>query len=77
MRTKLKRGTALMLALLGATALAGATASRAFAADDSALNETAAVQQNFTPVGDFTNLVKKVSTCGGVHRCASEARPDL
>jgi serine protease Do len=61
MRTKLKRGTALMLALLGATALAGATASRAFAADDSALNETAAVQQNFTPVGDFTNLVKKVA----------------
>ena len=61
MRTKLNRGTALMLALLGATALGGAGASRAFAADDLALNETAAVQQNFTPVGDFTNLVKKVA----------------
>jgi serine protease Do len=60
MRTKLCRGTALTLALLGATALGSLSAGPAFA-DDSPLNETAAVQQNFTPVGDFTNLVKKVT----------------
>jgi serine protease Do len=60
MRTKLNRGTALSLALLGATALGSLGAGSAFA-DDSSLNQTAAVQQNFTPVGDFTNLVKKVT----------------
>jgi len=60
MRSKLHRGTALSLALLGAAALGGLGLSRAWA-DDSSLNETAAVQQNFTPVGDFTNLVKKVA----------------
>ncbi len=61
MRTKLNRGTALTLALIGATALGGLGLGQAYAADDSSLNETAAVQQNFTPVGDFTNLVKKVA----------------
>ena len=60
MRTKLNRGTALTLALLGATALGSLRAGRAFA-DDSSLDQTAAVQKNFTPVGDFTNLVKKVT----------------
>jgi serine protease Do len=40
--------------------------SRAIAAgdpptNDVSLNASAAVQQNFTPVGDFTNLVKKVT----------------
>jgi serine protease Do len=60
MRSKLHRGTALTLALLGATALGGFGLTRAWA-DDTTLNETAAVQQNFTPVGDFTNLVKKVA----------------
>jgi serine protease Do len=58
MRKKFNRGTAFTLALLGATAL-GVTP--VFAADDSALNMSAAVQSNFTPVGDFTNLVKKVA----------------
>jgi len=61
MRTKLKRGTALTLALLGATAMGSLVARHAVAADDSSLNETAAVQSSFTPVGDFTNLVKKVA----------------
>jgi serine protease Do len=56
MRTNLKRGTALTLALLGSVAFA--TMARA---DDSTLNESAAVESNFTPVGDFTNLVKKVT----------------
>jgi serine protease Do len=48
---------------LGATSFGGAFAPRALAAgdSDSALDATAAVQQNFTPVGDFTNLVKKVT----------------
>jgi serine protease Do len=62
MRTKLNRGTALTLALLGAAVLGSVGASPAIAADtSSSLNETAAVQQNFTPVGDFVNLVKKVT----------------
>jgi serine protease Do len=60
MRKNLHRGTAFTLALLGATALAGLTAIPAFA-DDSSLNESAAVASSFTPVGDFTNLVKKVA----------------
>ncbi len=59
MRTKLNRGTALTLALLGAAVLGGL--GRAQAADNSGLNETAAVQKNFTPIGDFTNLVKNVA----------------
>ena len=48
---------------LGATSFGGAFAARALAAGtaDPALDATTAVQQNFTPVGDFTNLVKKVT----------------
>ena len=63
MRKKISRSTAITLALLGATALGGVTAGSAWAADTttSALNETAAVQGSFTPVGDFTNLVKRVT----------------
>ncbi len=62
MRYTKHRSVALGLLLLGATALGGALATRALAADpDPALNASAAVQQNFTPVGDFTNLVKKVT----------------
>ncbi|HEY1858629.1 Do family serine endopeptidase [Acidocella sp.] len=61
MRKKINRSTAITLALLGATALCSATAGTAFAADTPALNETAAVQGSFTPVGDFTNLVKRVT----------------
>jgi len=54
----LSRGTALTLALLGGTALSAATP--AWAADPS-LDATAAVQQNFTPVQDFSGLVKRVA----------------
>ncbi|MDE8349503.1 MAG: Do family serine endopeptidase [Acidocella sp.] len=62
MRYTKHRSMAFGLLLLGATALGGVLATRALAADpDPALNATAAVQQNFTPVGDFTNLVKKVT----------------
>ncbi len=61
MRNKMNRGTALTLALLGATALGSLIAGSALADDTAALNETAAVQSNFTPVGDFTNLVKRVT----------------
>ncbi len=57
-RMKMKRGTALTLVLLGATALAGVGPVRAA---PSPLDATAAVQSSFTPVGDFTNLVKKVT----------------
>lgn len=60
MMFKSKRGRVLSMALLGATALAGVSASLV-RADDSSLNMSAAVQSNFTPVGDFTNLVKKVT----------------
>jgi serine protease Do len=56
---------AFTLALLGATALGGLTAYQAHAASTSAsgdpsLDATAAVQKNYVPVGDFTNLVTKV-----------------
>jgi serine protease Do len=61
MRNKIRRGTVMTLALLGATALGGVTAGTALAADTPALNETAAVQSSFTPVGDFTQLVKRVT----------------
>ena len=60
MRKTFTRGTALTLALFGATALAGLPAAPARAADSS-LDETAAVQQNFTPVPDFSGLVKHVA----------------
>lgn len=61
MRMKMKRGAALTLALLGATALNGLSSGYAMAASPSPLDETAAVQANFTPVGDFVNLVKRVT----------------
>jgi serine protease Do len=60
MRKNLYRGTAITLALLGVAAFSGFGVSSAHA-DDPALNQTAAVQSSFTPVGDFTNLVKKVA----------------
>jgi serine protease Do len=48
--------------LLGATALGGVAAIAASpVANDPALDASASVQKNFTPVGDFTNLVKKVT----------------
>jgi serine protease Do len=56
MRTKNFRPAALMLALLGATAL---TAAPALAADP-ALDATAAVQAHFQPIPDFSSLVKNV-----------------
>ena len=61
MRKKINRSTAITLALLGATAIGSVTAGTALAADTPALNETAAVQSTFKPVGDFTNLVKRVT----------------
>jgi serine protease Do len=60
MRHTFTRGTALTLALLGGTALAGAYICPVHAADDP-LDATKAVQQSFAPVPDFTNLVKRVS----------------
>ena len=62
MRNSKQRGFAFTLMLLGATALGGVPAIAANpATNDPALNASAAVQRNFTPVGDFTNLVKKVT----------------
>jgi serine protease Do len=61
MRYNFGRGVALGVALLGATALGGAVATHAFADSTSSLDATAAVEHNFTPVGDFTNLVKNVT----------------
>jgi serine protease Do len=61
MRYKKYRLAAFSVALLGATALAGHAVTQAFADNSPSLDATAAVQQNFTPVGDFTNLVKKVT----------------
>jgi serine protease Do len=60
MRTTKHRGKAFSLALLGATALGGLAAQRAYAAPDPALDATTAVQKNFVPLPDFTNLVTKV-----------------
>jgi serine protease Do len=62
MRYTKQRGFALTLMLLGATALGGVAAFAATPpANDPALDASASVKQNFTPVGDFTNLVKKVT----------------
>jgi serine protease Do len=68
MRYSRQRRVAFGAFLLGATALSvtavsGAFGQSALAAStaDSALDATAAVQQNFTPIGDFVNLVKKVT----------------
>ncbi|HTJ90485.1 MAG TPA: Do family serine endopeptidase [Acidocella sp.] len=61
MSHKINRGTAIALALLGATALGSMSAGTALAAPPPALNGTAAVQSSFTPFGDFTSLVKRVT----------------
>jgi serine protease Do len=55
------RRVAFGVLLLGATALGGTVVTRAFADGDPSMDATAAVQKNFTPVGDFTNLVKNVT----------------
>jgi serine protease Do len=54
------RGVAFTFALLGATALATVSVLPARAADTS-LDATQAVQQNFSPLPDFSALVKKVT----------------
>ena len=61
MRKTINRSTAITLALLGATAVGSLTVGSAWAADTAPLNETAAVESGFKPVGDFTNLVKRVT----------------
>ena len=61
MRKTFKRSTAITLALLGATAISTLTASAAFADTPDNLNATAAVESQVKPVGDFTNLVKRVT----------------
>ena len=61
MRNINRPGIAFGLALLGATALSGAAYRHAEASGDPSLDATAAVQKNFVPIGDFTNLVAKVS----------------
>ncbi|WP_298215535.1 Do family serine endopeptidase [Acidocella sp.] len=58
--TTLRARAAFALTLLGATALAGAAALPAAAADGS-LDATQAAQQNYTPVPDFSALVKQVA----------------
>ncbi len=60
MRKIFNRSTAITLALLGATAVGSLSAVAAWA-DNPPLNETAAVESDFKPVGDFTNLVKRVT----------------
>jgi serine protease Do len=61
MRYTKHRGATIGVMLLGASALAGGVITHARAGSDPSMDATAAVQQNFTPVGDFTNLVKKVT----------------
>jgi serine protease Do len=65
MRYSRHRRVAFGAFLLGATALGtvGFGGARAFAtpSNGASFDATAAVQQNFTPVGDFSNLVKKVT----------------
>jgi serine protease Do len=60
MRKTFNRSTAITLALLGATVV-GSLSAVAARADNPPLNETAAVESDFKPVGDFTNLVKRVT----------------
>jgi serine protease Do len=59
MRTRLYRSTAFTLALVGAVTLGAGL--RPAAAGESGTNETAAVQNGFTPIGDFSKLVKAVT----------------
>ncbi len=54
------RGMASTFALLGATALVAVSVLPALAADTS-YDATQAVQKNFTPVPDFSGLVKQVT----------------
>jgi serine protease Do len=59
---RIKHQKALAIALLGATMLGGGLmVTRAAADADNPLDATAAVQKNFVPIGDFSNLVQKVS----------------
>jgi serine protease Do len=59
---RIKHQKALAVALLGATMLGGGVlVTRAAADTNNPLDATAAVQKNFVPIGDFTNLVQKVS----------------
>ncbi len=58
MRHSFPRAAALSLALLGSTAL---ISPPAHAADTSSLDATKAVEKNYTPVPDFSGLVKNVS----------------
>ena len=59
MKSTHSRGAAALCALLGATALVAVNALPARAADTS-LDATQSVQQGFTPVPDFSALVKKI-----------------
>ena len=59
MKSTHSRGAASLCALLGATALVAVNALPAYAAAP-ALDATQAVQQNFTPVPDFSGLVKQI-----------------
>ncbi|MBU6425723.1 MAG: Do family serine endopeptidase [Rhodospirillales bacterium] len=59
MKPIISRGAAGIGALLGATALVAVSVLPAHAADPS-LDATQAVQQNFTPVPDFSGLVKQI-----------------
>jgi serine protease Do len=61
MRKIFKRSTAITLALVGATAISGLTASAALAAENPSLNETAAVESQVKPIGNFIDLVKHVT----------------
>jgi serine protease Do len=59
MRTSTKNR--FVLALLGATALGALGMHHAIAGGDPSLDATLAVQKNFVPIGDFSNLVAKVA----------------
>lgn len=75
MRHSFPRAAALSLVLLGSTALASAPARAA----DPALNATLAAQKHYTPVPDFSGLVKQVSPAVvsvDVHLKLSQASDD-
>jgi serine protease Do len=58
---RISKQNRLVLALLGATALGGLGMHHAIAGGDPSLDATLAVQKNFVPIGDFSNLVAKVA----------------
>ncbi len=60
-RNRVRLGVGFAAALLAATAIGGVAATRAYAGTDPSLDATQAVQKNFVPVGDFSNLVKNVT----------------